>query len=159
MSKKGIVARSKVTMLWFEVGTIRELCHAIGDLRLVLRRRGWLDAPGFTTLNDLDRRWRGKLSGLRNRAAFHVDRDVLAVGLSRIPDGPLVLAHGDDLQDGWLAFGDAVLMQGVHESQEKADELAHTVIADRGTVHVALMQIFANSIRRAGLTYRDERAP
>jgi hypothetical protein len=158
LSRHASLQRSITSMLWLEVGTIRELGSAIDDLRTVLQRRQWLDAPGFETLNEIERRWRRKLSGHRNKAAFHVDRDVLARGLSRISDGPALLMIGDGSahDEGWMAVGDIVLMQGIHQSQADADELTRTVVRDREAVLVALVQVFTNVTKRAGLTYRQE---
>lgn len=160
MDRTASVERSKVAMLWLEVGTIRELGRSLFDLRKVLAQRGWLDATGFDTLDAIGVRWRKHFTGHRNSAAFHVDEDVVALGLSRIPDGPLPLMAGDSARhdESWIALGDVALMQGMHGSQAEADSLVRTVRSDREAVVVALLKVFTHCARRAGLSYGEQGA-
>jgi hypothetical protein len=153
------VERTKSTILWFEIGTILELEHAITRLRIALRKRGWLDARGFDALNEIATRWKRDLRKHRNRAAFHVDPDVVAAGLARIPDEPLTLMIGDGPghDETWIAIADRALMGGIVASQAEGDELVRTVVRDREAVLLGLLHVFTDCVLRAGLTFRETR--
>jgi len=51
--------RNLHTMVWFTVGTLRELATAIRDLRAALKKRGLLDvtAEPWVKLIDVEKRW------------------------------------------------------------------------------------------------------
>ena len=78
-------SRDLNTLVWFTVGTLRELARAIEHLRSALARCGRLDpdsAP-WVTLRDLERRWKNDdYRKMRDQAAFHVDESVIERGLN-----------------------------------------------------------------------------
>ena len=49
------------TMVWFTIGTLRELALALQALRSALKKRGLLDSGSapWVTLRELEERWRG----------------------------------------------------------------------------------------------------
>lgn len=106
-------------------------------------------------------RWERRLTKHRDRAAFHVDPEVVASGLALIPDASFTLIVGDGPRhdESWFALGDVALMQGMAASQAEADELVRTVVTDREAVLVALLDVFSRCVRRAGLSVRDSGPP
>lgn len=86
--------RNLQTMVWFTIGTLRELATAIRDLRSALAKRGMLDpqsAP-WIKLRDIEGRWEDDpfYRNMRNVAAFHVDPDVMEKGLSELATNAMV---------------------------------------------------------------------
>ena len=124
------------TLVWFTVGTLRELARAIQGLQTALMKCGRLNpksAP-WITLRKLVRRWENDddYRRMRDKVAFHVDQDVIESGLnvlieneddvtlaegrgskhvaSRLTLGLLALHNGLDLDlDGYREFLEAVL--------------------------------------------------
>src|SRR5262245_33604459 len=76
------------TMVWFTIGTLRELARAIKDCRAALAKRKLLDpdSPPWSKLRDLEDRWERDETfyKMRNKAAFHVDADVVEAGLATL---------------------------------------------------------------------------
>ena len=95
-----VFARDLLAMLWFTIGTLRELALALKDLRSALKKRGLLDSGSapWVTLSDLEKRWdRDKLfRKMRNVAAFHIDKETINKGLTEILKDSVVvpLAEG-----------------------------------------------------------------
>ena len=92
-------ARDLNTLVWFTVGTLRELAQAIQHLRSGLARSGRLDpeAAPWVTLRDLERRWENDVYlRMRNQAAFHVDDEVIARGVNALvtDEDDVTLAEG-----------------------------------------------------------------
>jgi hypothetical protein len=77
--------RDLLTMVWFTIGTLRELARAIKDCQAALAKRKLLDAGSdpWLKLRDLEDRWDRDetFHKMRNKAAFHVDEDVVEAGL------------------------------------------------------------------------------
>ena len=75
-------------MVWFTVGTLRELGLALKDLRSALEKRGLLDSGSvpWVTLRELEARWdRDKFfRKMRNVAAFHIDKKIIDAGLTNM---------------------------------------------------------------------------
>ena len=113
-------SRDLNTLVWFTVGTLRELARAIQDLRSALARCGRLDpdsAP-WVTLRDLERRWNNDdYRRMRDQAAFHVDDDVIEKGLNELvedgDDVTLAEGHGRRHVDSRLTLGFLALQNGL----------------------------------------------
>ena len=87
-------------MVWFTIGTLRELAIAIQALRSALARRGRLNpkSDAWVKLRALEDRWEGTEFYRKKRdvAAFHVDDKVIDKGLDElIKDKDVTLSHGD----------------------------------------------------------------
>jgi hypothetical protein len=84
--------RNLQTMIWFSVGTLRELALAIRALRSALAKRGMLDpnSKPWQDLRALEDRWEGDcfFRAMRNIVAFHVDEEIVEKGLVAMePEG------------------------------------------------------------------------
>ncbi len=80
--------RDLQTMVWFTVGTLRELALAIRDLRSAMAKRGTLDinAAPWEALREVERRWEDDpfYRSMRNIVAFHVDPEMTEKGLEAL---------------------------------------------------------------------------
>ena len=56
-----VFGRDLIAMVWFTIGTLRELAKALKDLRSALEKRGLLDSGSapWVTLRELEERWIG----------------------------------------------------------------------------------------------------
>jgi hypothetical protein len=76
------------SMVWFTIGTLRELALAIRDARSALAMRRMLDAqsPPWVKLREVEKRWEDDefFRGMRDTTAFHMDPDVIDKGLSEL---------------------------------------------------------------------------
>ena len=68
------------SMVWFSIGTLRELAHAIRAARSALKKRDLLDPESahWVTLRELEDRWENDefFRDKRDKVAFHVDPQV-----------------------------------------------------------------------------------
>lgn len=92
--------RNLQTMVWFVVGTLRELALSIRDLRSSLAKRGLLDPNSrpWVKLRELEDRWEDDpfYREMRNIVAFHVDSDVVEKGLVALTvQDTVVIIQGD----------------------------------------------------------------
>lgn len=92
--------RNLHTMLWFVVGTLRELATVLRGLRSALAKRGFRDFPRepWLSLRGIETRWEDSelYRKLRDRVGFHVDDDVIAAGLQRVAaQSTVLIARGD----------------------------------------------------------------
>jgi hypothetical protein len=114
-------ARDLNTLVWFTVGTLRELARAIQGLRTALARRGRLDAESapWVALRDLERRWDNDADyrRMRDQAAFHVDPEVIERGLNVLiedeDDVTLAEGRGPRHVDSRLTLGMLSLHNGL----------------------------------------------
>ncbi len=87
------------TLMWFTIGTLRELARAIQRLRSALAKRQLLDhkSEPWVALRELEKRWEKDAfyRKMRNSVAFHVDEEVVNIGLNELLKEPHVtLAKG-----------------------------------------------------------------
>ena len=142
-------SRDLNTLVWFTVGTLRELARAIQDLRSALARCGRLDpdsAP-WVTLRDLERRWNNDdYRRMRDQAAFHVDDDVIEKGLNELVEdgGDVTLAEGDGRRhvDSRLTLGFLALQNGLDLDLDGYGEFLEVVMADHGAAGQAVQEAF-----------------
>ena len=94
-------SRDLIAMVWFTIGTLREPALALKDLRSALKKRGLLDSGSapWVTLREIEARWdRNKFyRDLRNRAVFHIDKEIINAGLTNMlkDSGVVPFAEGD----------------------------------------------------------------
>ena len=76
-----VFGRDLIAMVWFTIGTLRELALALKDLRSALKKRGLLDSGSapWVTLRKLEARWDRDefFRKMRNVAAFHIDKKIM----------------------------------------------------------------------------------
>ena len=128
-------SRDLNTLVWFTVGTLRELALAIQGLRTALATRGRLDpesAP-WVALRDLERRWENEADyrRMRNQVAFHVDPQVIDRGLNVLvedeEDVTLAEGRGPKHVDSRLTLGLLSLHNGLELDLEGYGEFLEAV--------------------------------
>lgn len=152
--------RDHMSMVWFTIGTLRELAHAIRAAHDALHERGWLEPESkhWATLRELQRRW-GKdvvFRQMRDRVAFHVDREVINKGLNELVKNPVVeLAEGQGEKniDSTLSLGALALLIGLEMSLDDYGAFIKTVSADHVAVAEAVQTAFVRAAEAAGVRY------
>jgi hypothetical protein len=131
--------RNLQTMVWFAVGTLRELALAVRELRSALAKRGILDpnSKPWLALRQLEDRWEGDpfFRDMRNIAAFHVDADVIEKGLKAMEqDGIAILCEGqgEKLDQSSMRLGLEALLNGSGKTLADFDRFLKTVSEDHG---------------------------
>lgn len=138
------------TLVWFTVGTLRELARAIHGLRAALARRDRLDAESapWVTMSNLVRRWENDdgYRRMRDQAAFHVDPDVIERGLNILveDEDDVTLAEGRDARhvDSRLTLGFLSLQNGLNLDLEGYGEFLETVMEDHTAAGTAIQEAF-----------------
>ena len=138
------------TLVWFTVGTLRELARAIQGLRAALATRGRLDpesAP-WVALRELERRWQNDADyrRMRDQAAFHVDPDVIRRGLHVLvqDEDEVTLAEGRGPRhvDSRLTLGLLSLHNGLGLDREGYGEFLETVMEGHTAAGTAIQEAF-----------------
>lgn len=152
--------RDLQTMVWFTVGTLRELALAIRDLRSALAKRNRFnsDAPEWITLRGVEQRWEDDpfYRNLRNLVAFHVDQEQTERGLDALCGrNGVVLVHGSSSKqrDTQLVIGLEALSMGWDISLDGLDRFMQAVGEDQG-IGAAIQQAFMSACRDAGVEIR-----
>ncbi len=155
--------RDLQTMVWFTVGTLRELALAIRDLRSSMAKRGTLDikAPPWIVLAEVERRWEDDpiYRNMRNVAAFHVDSDMTAKGLAALArQGRVVLIQGDGRpqRHTFLRIGLEALFMGSAMEIKEFEEFMESVGKDQG-VSSAVEEAFILALNAAGIPFKEHR--
>ncbi|MYN63531.1 MAG: hypothetical protein F4X11_00625 [Acidobacteria bacterium] len=150
--------RDHVSMVWFSIGTLRELALAIRDARAALARRRWLEPESehWCTLRKLEDRWENDdfFRTMRNVAAFHVDPTVIDRGLDALcKDHVVELAEGqgDKNIDSTLSLGALALHNGLELSLDDYRAFIKTVSTDHVAVAEAVQTAFARAAEAAGV--------
>ncbi len=150
-------ARDRNTLVWFSVGTLRELARAIQHLRSALARCGRLDpesAP-WVTLRNLERRWdNAEYRRMRDQAAFHVDERVIERGLNELvedeEDVTLAEGHGPKHVDSQLTLGLLALHNGLGLGLDDYREFLQVVMEDHGAAGKAIQEAFVLAAKQLG---------
>ncbi|MFZ5877687.1 MAG: hypothetical protein ACOYXU_14970 [Nitrospirota bacterium] len=131
--------RNLQTMVWFTVGTLRELALALRDLRSALAKRNMLDLASkpWQTLREVEDRWERApfFREMRNVAAFHVDSEVIDRGLDAMEaDGNAILCDGEgkNRDRSSMRLGLEALLNGSGKSLADLDQFMKTVSEDHG---------------------------
>jgi hypothetical protein len=148
-------------MVWFTIGTLRELAAAIRDLRSALARRGLLDpnSDPWVALRDVERRWEDDpfFRRMRNQAAFHVDPEVIDKGLDAlVKEHDIELCRGDDTKsvNTSLTLGILAMHNGLGMDLADYGNFLERVIADQSIGH-AIQEAFVLAARAAGIPFGD----
>ena len=150
-------SRDHLSMVWFTIGTLHELADAIQAARKALRERGRLESKSthWATLRDLRRRWKKEplFRTVRNKAAFHVDAEVIDEGLKEFVKHHAVelgRGHGDKTIDSTLSLGDLALLKGLGLSRDdQFREFISKVRDDHLAVANAVHSAFYDAVNAA----------
>ncbi len=154
-------ARNLQTMVWFAVGTLRELAHAIRDLRSAMNKRGILDknTRAMQRLREVERKWDrvAFFRDKRDEAAFHVDAGVIDDGLEAIirdlgPNTILYEASARHMDAMFISLGTLALINGVVTDLPEFEKFVSTVGKDHG-IGDAVMEAFIDALNAAGVPY------
>jgi hypothetical protein len=153
--------RNLHTMVWFTIGTLRELARATRDCRNALAKRGSLDptSPPWARLRDFEARWDRDeaFRKMRDRAAFHVDSDVVSAGLELLAgEGDVVLSRGEGprADDSSLTLGLLALHNGLGMDLETYGRFLDRVSEDQG-VGSDIQEAFISAAESAGIPFGD----
>lgn len=150
------------TMVWFTIGTLRELAHAIKDCRAALAKRKLLDpnsAP-WLKLRDLEDRWERDATfySMRNRAAFHVEEDVVEKGLEVLAaertHAELSRGEGPKSHSSSLTLGLEAMHNGLGMDLEAYARFLEKV-SDDHAIGGAIQKAFILAAETAGVQFGD----
>ena len=154
-------ARNLQTMIWFTVGTLRELALAIKDLRAALAKRKVLDAESapWINLRELEKRWEDDsfYREMRNVAAFHVDPPTVEKGLEALSeksDVVLMEGEGEKSDGGSLRLGLEALFQGSTMDLADFERFVQTVSQDHG-IGSTIQEAFILAVQTAGIPFGE----
>ena len=149
-------------MVWFTVGTLRELALALKDLRSALKKRELLDSGSapWVTLRELEKRWEGDefFRNMRNFAAFHIDKDIINDGLTKMlkDSVDVTLAEGDGEKNvsSQMPVGTLALLTGLWPSLDDLKgygEFIRIVSKDHNGASEAIQMAFIQACKKAGI--------
>ena len=153
--------RDLVTMVWFTVGTLRELARALKALHDALHKQGLLDSDSapWVTLRGFKKQWKkNEFSLMRNRAAFHINKDTINDGLTKMLKDSVVvtLAEGEGKKNvsSRIPVGTQALHTGLWpnlDDREKCREFISIVSKDHNEVSEAIQKAFIQACEKAGI--------
>jgi hypothetical protein len=155
--------RNLHVMVWFTIGTLRELARAINDCRNALAKRGMLDpksAP-WIRLREVEDRWERDPSyrKMRDRAAFHVDADVIEAGLRELlaDNRDVILCKGDGpkADSSSMTLGLEAQINGLGMDLDAYGKFVSTVSGDH-SIGDAIQEAFILATRSAGIPFGGE---
>ena len=157
-----VFGRDLIAMVWFTVGTLRELGQALKDLRSALEKRGLLDSGSdpWVTLRELEARWdKDKFfRKMRNVAAFHIDKKIIDAGLTNMlkDSGVVPLVEGDGRKNirSQMPVGTLVLHKGLWGSSlDDYGEFISIVGKDSDRASLAIQRAFIQACEKAGIPF------
>ena len=149
------------TLVWFTIGTLRELALALQALRSALKKRGLLDSDSaqWVTLRELEDRWDGNefFRKKRDVAAFHIDEEVINDGLTEMlkDSGVETLAEGDGKKavKSQLPVGMMALQNGLWPNLKDYGEFIRIVTEDLVGVGEPIQMAFVKACEKAGIPF------
>ena len=152
--------RNLHTMVWFAVGTLREIALAIRALRSALAKRGLLDATSdaWNALQEIEERWDGDpfFRDVRNKIAFHIDLDMIEAGLVAMEaDGNAILSegYGREVAHSRFPLGHEALLRGSGKNPADIERFIKTVSEDHGAIHQRIQEVFLQVLDAKGIPY------
>lgn len=151
-------SRNLHTTVWFTIGTLRELSMAIGDVRAALAKRGRFDREheSWVRLREFERRWAADelAARLRNKAAFHVDVEVIMNGLAAIGaanrDTVLSRGEGRKAERSSLTLGLESMFNGLGIDIAAYGNFLGRVADDQGIGSV-VQEAFMHAVEQVGI--------
>ena len=163
-----VFGRDLIAMVWFTIGTLRELAKALKDLRSALEKRGLLDSGSapWAILSELEERWdRDKFFiKMRNGGAFHIDKKIIEDGLTEMlkDSGVVLLAEGDGRKNfrSQMPVGTLVLHAGLWGSSlDEYGEFISIVGKDSDRASLAIQKAFIQACEKAGIPVQESIGP
>ena len=162
-----VFSRDLIAMVWFTIGTLRELAKALKDLRSALKKRGLLDSGSapWVTLCELEARWDRDefFRKMRNVAAFHIDKKIINAGLTNMlkDSGVVPLAEGDGRKNirSQMSVGTLVLHAGLWSSLDDYGEFIRIVGKDHDLASEAIQMAFIQACEKAGIPFQESIGP
>ena len=154
------------TLLWFTIGTLHEFAKGIQQLQKALEKRRILDyeSEPWCDLKKFEKRWNDNefFRKMRNKVAFHVDKDVVNKGLNEMIEEPyvtLVQGQGPRGVDCCLPFGFLTVLNGLDMNIERYGELVDVVMNDHAVTVKAIQKVFILATQAAGILGPRSAAP
>lgn len=154
------------TMVWFTIGTLRELALAIQYLRAELKKKDLLspEADHWVKLREIEDRWNNDpaFRKMREKAGFHVDKDVMISGVQTLVKDmrDVELFRGDNEKQvrGSFTFGTTVMYNGLGwEDLGHYGRFLETVNGDHGEVVTAIQHVFIEVTEAVGIEVLSNR--
>ena len=150
--------RDRDALVWFSIGTLRELAHSVRSLRTSLKTRDLLDprSEPWVQLNIFEKRLKGiKFYHMaRNKASFHVDADVIGRGIQTLAqeqDVTLSVGVGDKDVHSSLLLGRLALRSGLGWDVKEYRNFLEVVVADHLAIGHAVQEAFVLVAKKAGV--------
>lgn len=150
--------RNLQTMVWFTVGTLRELGEAVQHLRSALKKRGILDPESkhWVQLRSLETRWEDDsfYRKMRDTVAFHVDASVVENGLTALEGQHTVVvveAEGPKSEQTSLRMGLEAVFMGSDKDKDDFTKFITNVAEDHG-IGDAIQSAFIDAVEKAGIS-------
>lgn len=152
-------SRDLQTVVWFAVGTLRELALALQGVRSALAKRKLLDPDSspWLTLRDVEKRWEDDpfFRNMRNTVAFHLDADIVDHGLTELDKEERVIlieGQGDQQRHAWLKLGLEAVFRGGDKDENDFERFISAVAQDQGVAD-AIQNAFVDVLDKAGIPY------
>lgn len=152
--------RDHMSMVWFAIGTLRELARAIQAARSALAKRQWLEPESehWVTLRKIEDRWENDefFRKKRDVAAFHIDKGVIDKGLNELVKHRVIdleEGQGDKNVHSTLSLGTLALFNGLEMSLEKYGDFIVEVTNDEVVVREAIKTAFLHAAEAAGVSH------
>jgi hypothetical protein len=153
-------ARDLHTMVWFTVGTLRELALAIQYLRSELKKKDLLkpETAHWVKLREIEDRWNNDSAfrKMRDRAGFHVDEHVMVDGVKalvkEVRDVELFKGDNEKQVRGSFTFGTTVMHNGLGwENLDHYGRFLEKVSADHSDVVGAIQHVLIEVTEAVGI--------
>lgn len=157
-----VYARDLQTIFWFAVGTLRELALSIKDLHNALSKEKILDINSnpWKYLSDLEKRWNNDpfLRDKRNKVSFHIDSNVIKVGLKLMESYKKVIlfeGQGENTGQMSLCLGINALQEYYHQDFESFVKI---FLKDQSSVSTNLQEALIMVLRTKGIDFGEAKA-
>jgi hypothetical protein len=154
--------RDLQTMVWFVVGTLRELATAIRELRSALAKRdkSSVGSAPWIILREIERRWEDDAfyREMRNKHSYHVDPQQTTTGLQRLRAADrvvLIAGEGSQQRRTSLRLGLEALFMGSEMDRSAFDRFMARVADDHGAIIDAIQLAFIEVLEHAGIDFRE----
>lgn len=148
------------TMVWFTIGTLRELALAIQYLRSELKKKDLLkpNTAHWLKLREIEDRWNNNpaFKKMRDKAAFHLDEDVMISGVQalvkNVRDVELLKADNEKQVHASFTFGTTVMYNGLGwDDLDQYGRFLEAVSTDHGDVVTAVQHVLIEVTEAVGI--------
>lgn len=145
-------------MVWFSIGTLRELAHSVGSLRTSLHKHDLLDPESdpWVELDRFEKRVRSHnlYQTVRNKVSFHVDDGVIGKGIEAlVQEQEVTLSEGVGANNvkSSLLLGRLALHRGLGWDLKEYREFLEVVLVDHLGIGRAVQHLFLLAADKAGV--------